>query len=219
MRKLKYVKLFENFTDLESINEDFLELKSIGKQLYSLLKKKGYEVTIKENSKKSIYSGGDTLVGSKDSKYLNNKGGVVEIHQFSDFEEIGVFIPAFAVAYQFVISPENKEIIKKRLNKPESYEIYQKDNFKDWSYLANAMFAEPGKSTETNEIIKNPEILKFVSKLGTDLINTIKSKYPNMLLNTQDKGGNFILYFAEPKTKKGAVVNPNQRSNKPDPNR
>jgi hypothetical protein len=38
-----------------------------------------------------------------------------------------------------------------------------------------------------------------------------------MLLSTQDKDGNFALYFAEPKTKKGAVVNPNQRPSKPNP--
>ena len=34
---MKYLKLFENFSDSESINEDFLELKSIAIQLYSLL--------------------------------------------------------------------------------------------------------------------------------------------------------------------------------------
>ena len=215
---MKYIKLFEQFSDLESINEDFMELKSIAKQLYSLVKSEGYEVEIKENSEKSKYRGGDTLVGTKDSQYLNGKGGTVEIHQFSDIEQIGLFLPVYAVAYQFIIAPENKEIIKKSLNKPESYEIYQKDNFKDWIYLSNAMFAESGKSTEVSEIIKNPEILKFVNKLGSKLIGAIKSKYPNMLLSTEDKDGNFGLYFSEPKTKKGAVVNSNQRPNKPNPN-
>lgn len=214
---MKYIKLFENFSDLESLNEDFMELKSIAKQLYSLLKKKGYEVTIEENSKKATYRS-DTLVGTKDSKYLNGKGGTAEIHQFSDIEQIGVFLPVYAVAYQFIIDPENKEIIKNRLNKPESYEIYQKDNFKDWDHISSTMFAEPGKSTSVSDIIKNPEILKFVNKLGSELIGAIKSKYPNMLLSTEDKDGNFGLYFAEPKTKKGAVVNSNQRPNKPNPN-
>ena len=50
------------------------------------------------------------------------------------------------------------------------------------------------------------------------IIDTIKSKYPNMLLSTEDQEVHFALYFAEPKTKKGAVVNPNQRPNKPNPN-
>ena len=225
MRKLKYVQLFENFTDLEFINEDFLELKSIGKQLYSLLKKEGYEVKIKENSKKSTYRGGDTLVGSKDSKYLNNKGGTVEIHQFSDVEEIGVFLPVYAVAYQFIISPENKDLIKQMIdkNKPGAYEkypgTYQKDISKNWNHIKDALFGQSGKIGTSDDMIDNPELVKFVNKLGNKLIGIIKSKYPNILLSTQDKGGNFALYFAEPKTKKGAVVNPNQRPNKPDPNR
>ena len=62
---MKYLKLFEAASpnDQEIINEDYLELKSIGKQLYSFLKKKGYNVTIKENSSKSKYRGGDELAG------------------------------------------------------------------------------------------------------------------------------------------------------------
>lgn len=221
---MKYIKLFENFSDLESLNEDFMELKSIAKQLYSLLKSEGYEVEIKENSKKSIYRGGDSLVGTKDSKYLNNKGGTVEIHQFSDFEEIGVILPVYAVAYQFIAAPENKEIIKKMVDqkKPGDYEkypgTYQQDISKNWSHIKDAIFGESGKIGTADDMIDNPEILKFVNKLGTKLIDNIKSKYPNMLLSTKDEGGNFALYFAEPKTKKGGVVNPNQRPNKPNTN-
>jgi len=60
--------------------------------------------------------------------------------------------------------------------------------------------------------------LEVIDNLGNKLIDTIKSKYPNMLLSTEDKETNFALYFAEPKTNKGAVVNPNQRPNKPNPN-
>jgi hypothetical protein len=41
MRKLKYVKLFENFKEIELINEDNLEVKNIAKQLYSFLTKNG----------------------------------------------------------------------------------------------------------------------------------------------------------------------------------
>lgn len=202
MRKLNYVKLFENFTDLESINEDFLELKSIVKQLYSLLKEKGYDVEIRESSEKSRYRGGDRLVGTKDSQYLGDKGGTVEIHQFSDVEEIGVFLPARSVAYQFIISPENKEIIKKSLYKPELYEIYQKDNFKDWDYLYRDAFVRTSKETDDSDIIKNPQILEFLGKLGINLIDTIKSKYPNIQIITEIKGGNFCLYFRETKTRK-----------------
>lgn len=217
---MKYIKLFEQFSDLESINEDFMELKSIAKQLYSLLKKKGYEVEIKENSKKATYRS-DTLVGTKDSKHLNGKGGTVEIHQFSDFEEIGVFLPVHAVAYQFIIAPENKDLIKQMMdkNKPGAYEkypgTYQEDISKNWDHIKDAIFGEPGKIGTAHDMQKNPEIIKFVNKLGSELVGVIKSKYPNMSLAYKDLDALFGLYFAEPKTKKGAVVNPNQRPNKP----
>ena len=221
---MKYLKLFENFSDLESLNEDFLELKSIAKQLYSLVKSEGYEVEIKENSEKSKFRGGDTLVGTKDSQYLNGKGGTVEIHQFSDAEQIGLFLPVYAVAYQFITAPENKEIIKKMLNekKPGAYEkypgTYQQDLSKNWSHIKDDIFGESGKIANIYDMQKNPEVVKFVNKLGNKLIDTIKSKYPNMLLSTQDQDVHFALYFAEPKTNKGGIVNPNQRPNKPNPN-
>ena len=221
---MKYLKLFENFSDLESLNEDFLELKSIAKQLYSLVKSEGYEVEIKENSEKSKYRGGDSLVGTKDSKYLNGKGGTVEIHQFSDVEQIGLFLPVYAVAYQFITSPENKEIIKKMVDekKPGDYEkypgTYQQDLSKSWTHVCDSIFGKSGKTANLYDIQKNPELVKFVNKLGNKLIDTIKSKYPNMILSTQDSEVTFDLYFAEPKTKKGSVVNPNQRPNKPNPN-
>lgn len=221
---MKYLKLFDKFSDSESINEDFMELKSIAKQLYSLLKREGYEVEIKENSEKSKFRGGDTLVGTKDSQWLNDKGGTVEIHQFSDAEQIGVFLPVYAVSYQFITAPENKEIIKKMMDekRPGDYEkypgTYQKDISKNWSHIKDAIFGSPGKIADVSDIQKNPEVVKFVNKLGTKLIDTIKSKYPNMLLSTQDRDIHFALYFAEPKTNKGGIVNPNQRPNKPNPN-
>jgi len=224
---MKYIKLFENFLDLEFINEDFMELKSIVKHLYSLLKREGYEVEIKENSKKSTYADGDTLVGSKDSQHLNSKGGTVEIQQFSDFEQIGVFIPVYAAAYQFIIDPENREIIKKMVDekKPGDYErypgtyqqdtqTYQEDISNNWLHIKDAIFGETGHIGTANDMIDNPELLKFVNKLGSKLIDTIKSKYPNMLLSSKDKDGNFALYFAEPRTRKGGVVNPKQRQHK-----
>lgn len=237
---MKHIKLFESFSKLQSINEDFMELKSIAKQLYSLLKKKGYEVEIKENSKKSIYRGGHSLVGTKGSRERTqfgvgsirkrgiwvqtyDKGGAVEIHQFSDIEQIGLFLPVYAVAYQFIAAPENLDIIKEMVNKkrPGDFEKYPgtyQNLAKNWSYVSDVIFGQHGKSASSYDIQKNPELGKFIKKLGADLIEAIKSAYPNMLLATEDKDGYFGLYFAEPKTKKGAVVNPNQRPNKPNPN-
>jgi hypothetical protein len=103
--------------------------------------------------------------------------------------------------------------------KPGDYEkypgTYQQDISKNWSHIKDAIFGESGKIANIYDMQKNPEVVKFVNKLGNKLIDTIKSKYPNMLLSTEDKETNFALYFAEPKTNKGAVVNPNQRPNNP----
>jgi hypothetical protein len=47
MKKLKYVKLFENFDEMvEMINEDNLEIKKIAKDLYLWFKKNGVRATL-----------------------------------------------------------------------------------------------------------------------------------------------------------------------------
>ncbi len=210
---MKHIKLYENW----SINEDYLELKSIGKQLYSFLKKKGYDVEIKENSQKSKYQGGDTLVGTKDSKYSNGKGGNVEIHQFSDVEEVGVFVPTYALAYQFIVDPSNDAIVKSWA-KGHMKELDEADKQKYWSNIKDWAFAEStGKVAYGSDIQKNPEIKKYIAKLGQELISIVKQKYPNMQLLFGDKNDYYAMYFREPKTKKGGVVNPNQRPNNKKP--
>ena len=206
---MKYITLFENFGGLEPLNEDFIELKSIAKQLYSLLKRKGYEVELKENSKKSTYKG-DTLAGTKGSKTYD-KGGSVEIHQFPDTEEIGLFLPVSSVAYQFIVAPENKDLIKAMVekNKPGDYEkhpgTYQKNIEKNWSHIKDAIFGESGKIASLSDIQNDPEVKKFIGKLGSELISTIKSKSPNIRLATKDADTHFGLYFTEPRTRSGAV--------------
>jgi len=72
---MKYLKLFENF---DLIKEDYLELKSIGKKLYSFLKSKGYVVGLEtegENLFKSLasrdYYGGKKQI-SKTEHPLDN---------------------------------------------------------------------------------------------------------------------------------------------------
>jgi hypothetical protein len=200
------------------LNEDYLELKSLGKQLYSALKKKGYEVEIKENSKKSTFAGGDSLVGTKDSKYLNSKGGTVEIHQFSDAEQIGVFIPAYAVLYQFIVDPANKSYLEQLYTKKRGKPGGELDEpAKYFSNLKDILFGEDGKVASSSNVMKDPEIKKSIAKLGQELLSIIKSKKPNMLLSFRDTDTSYAMNFAEPKTAKGGAVNPNQRPNAPKP--
>jgi hypothetical protein len=56
MKKLKYVKLFENFM----INENILELNSFAKKLYSFLKGENIEVSLKTQTPGGL---GGTLGG------------------------------------------------------------------------------------------------------------------------------------------------------------
>jgi len=221
MAQLNEVKRMQQLAGIlkeSQLNEDYLELKSLGKQLYSALKKKGYEVEIKENSKKSTFAGGDPLVGTKDSKYLNSKGGTVEIHQFSDAEQIGVFIPAYAVLYQFIVDPANKSYLEQLYTKKRGKPGGELDEpAKYFSNLKDILFGENGKVASSSNVMEDPEIKKSIAKLGQELLSIIKSKKPNMLLSFRDTDTSYAMNFAEPKTAKGGAVNPKQRPNAPKP--
>jgi hypothetical protein len=70
MKKLKYVKLFENFM----INEDILELNSFARKLYTFLKEKDVNVSIgKETSDRSYFN---NSIGGKDEDGKFISGGV-----------------------------------------------------------------------------------------------------------------------------------------------
>jgi hypothetical protein len=70
MKKLKYVKWFENFM----INEDILELNSFARKLYTFLKDKDVNVSIgKETSNKSHYN---NIISTKDEDGKLISGGV-----------------------------------------------------------------------------------------------------------------------------------------------
>lgn len=71
MRKLKYVKLFENFM----INEDILELNSFSKKLYYFLKGKNIEVDLRTQKPGGLSGtmGGTYGIGGRDDN--KGKGG------------------------------------------------------------------------------------------------------------------------------------------------
>ena len=54
MKKLKHIKLFENFNKIELINEDNLHVKRIAKDLYTFLKKNGVREVSLITDKKTI---------------------------------------------------------------------------------------------------------------------------------------------------------------------
>ena len=213
-KKKKEILNETNIGKVGLIKEDYLELKSIGKQLYSFLKKEGYNVTIKEDSSKSTFSGGDKLVDSNEG----GKGGIVQIKQFSDVEQIGVSIPSYAVTYQFLNNQGNYDKIKKVYadNRqdfgPEQKEKFLNDGdtwFKSsltdsWDGIAKTVF----KSKGCEDLSQHPEIIKSVNELGNKLSDIVKSKIPNMefVFDNQVSNCQFVMYFREPKTKKGGYT-------------
>lgn len=201
----------------QMLNEDFLELKSIAKMLYSLIKSKGFNVELKENSSKAKYAS-DTLAKNKNN---DNKGGSVEIHQLSDVEQIGVFVPYYAVVYNFITNPANRKYIESVVgkNNPDKlkYNIGLDEPQKYWTHIHTYMYGKGGQIADVLNSKNDPEIKKLISKLGQELTNAVKSKYPNMLFSFKDGETGYYMYFAEPKTAKGGIKNPNQRPNAPNP--
>jgi len=202
--------------NIEMLNEDYLELKSIVKYLYSFFKKEGFEVEILDvNSKKTQVRNGEHLVGTKDSKYLNNKGGTVMIQQISDKNAnnfIAVTIPTYAVAHNFIANPSNRNyleglILKNRPNtKGMDIMFSELNNYE--SYIRNTAFG-----SDFSDIQNNPEIKKYADNLGEGLMNIIKSKKPNIQFVSKHMPYQYQMYFREPQTAKGGIANPNQRPN------
>ena len=83
-------------------------------------------------------------------------------------------------------------------------------NKPDWYHEAVKKF---GNSERWDS---NSEILNHINKLGEELAQQIKSKYPNMLYRFRRDGENwwYIMDFGYGQTKKGGQFNPNDPKNK-----
>ena len=81
MRKMKYIHLFENFSSLDTLNEDNLQVKNIARQLYSWLKKNGVrEVSL---STDKINIGKDTA-NDADGKQIGDRDNTAKIAYYND---------------------------------------------------------------------------------------------------------------------------------------
>ena len=180
------------------LNEDILELKQMSKQLYSLLKSKGFNVTIVNKivtplnptnpASKGTITNKDTAV----STISTNGGG--------EFIQIAVQQGVDGEMVEIAITPS---IIARAIIGGE---------IADWSNKASAKFGNERSTWQ-----KNPEILAYVNKLGNELLVGIKTKYPNMSYKFAEQNFYYILYFGYAQTKKGGNVDPNQRPNAPKP--
>jgi hypothetical protein len=82
MRKLKYVKLFENFdSNIQMINEDNLEVKRIAKDLYSFLKKNGVREVSLSTDKLKI---GKNTTNDAEGRQISNRDNTAQISYYDD---------------------------------------------------------------------------------------------------------------------------------------
>lgn len=183
---MRYIKLFENF---ELINEDVLELKQLSKQIYALLKQKGFHIqmvkVVKLNpnplSKSTLSK--DTI---KDKQLYAGNSSAIQIEANEASEIVGIGIPTDAIVA--VLVGGDKE---------------------GWFKTAEQQFGS------TDKWQNSPKVLDYVKKLGVELTDLIKKQYPAMKFNYIDQNWNYIMQFRLSTTKKGGKINTNQRANTP----
>ena len=167
------------------LNEDILELRQMSKQLYSLLKKKGFNVVLEEQEQ--VYGpGGHPAYTTAKSKIENNKDGTQPVHivigKSQDIVSvyIGLWEITGAILKQQGVTIDNSNRVHIR-----------QDKFGD----------------DSNKWDSNPEVVKFVTALGNELVNQIKSKYPDMMYKLErTQRGSYALHFGYGKTKKGGKL-------------
>jgi hypothetical protein len=190
---MKHIKLFENF-NYELIKEDILELKQMSKQMYSFFKSKGFPVEIEEK------------ISDQKLKELADKGMV----------KSGLSVgPNKKNAYQWKGGDREQSTINKVStgefgSVPVKLHINEKEEY--------VMVAVPGNEVEKilqkdgkeitrkfgQNFTEGPETVEYANKLGVELSNMIKEKYPEMVYRFEQQHGYwFIMYFGYQKTAKG----------------
>ena len=189
--EFKRMKLLAGLITESQLDEDILELKQMSKQLYSLLKSKGFNVNIV--NKIVVPVNGGAATGTNRDQAVSTTGGgefiQIMVQQGVDGELVEIAITPSIIARAIVGG-----------------------GITDWSDKARAKFGN-----DWNTWQKNPEIVAYVNKLGDELLAQIKAKYPNMAYKFAQQNFYYILYFGYAQTMKGGNVNPNQRPNAPKP--
>jgi len=174
------------------LNEDILELKQMSKQLYTFLKSKGFEPELVTKITKPLWAGA-----------TYGQGGTVTSNKSS--------IGKGDQAVQIQIN-ETEELVLLAIT-PHSVAKILVGGGDDWFDKARKKFGD-----DSSDWFRNPEITKYVDKLGEELVSQIKNKYPNIIYKFEQQQGFFyVMYFKFGETKKGGTANPNQRPNAPKP--
>jgi hypothetical protein len=170
---MKHVKVFENF-EYDSILEDILELKQMSRQMYSLLKSKGFEVKISNEEGKVRAEGITTRYDMSNEAQLIVQG---------KSEVVWVIIPVFAVV-KLLMEDQLKDDTKL--------------NQENWWYPASKKYGD------SDAWIDNQEIMDYVEGLGKELLNELNSKYPGMEYKfTRDQSISYTMIFGYEETRKG----------------
>lgn len=184
---MKYIKLFENF-NYELIKEDILELKQMSKQMYSYFKSKGFPVEIEEK------------ISSEKLKELADKAMI----------NFGLSGPNKKNAYQWRGGDKIGKVSSSKWGDiPVKLHINEKEEVVMVAIPGNEvdrLLQKDGKGINLNgkDYTEIPEIIEYVNKIGVELQNMIKEKYPEMVYKFEKQSGYwFIMYFGYQKTAKG----------------
>ena len=189
---MKHIKLFENF-NYELIKEDILELKQMSKQMYSFFKSKGFPVEIEEK------------ISDEKLKELAHKGMI----------NFGVGGPNKKNAYQWKGGDTKQSTIGKVASGdfgsvPVKLHINETEEVVMVAIPGNEiarLLKKDGKEialTGTKGYTDIPEIVEYTNKIGVELQNMIKEKYPEMVYKFETQHGYwFIMHFGYQKTAKG----------------
>lgn len=107
-------------------------------------------------------------------------------------------------AAQIVVDPQNQVVTIAISSFTVAYVLSGGGN--DWIYAAYKKFGQ-----DTNAWFRNAEIKSYVDKLGNELSQQLKAKYPNMLYKFRTQEGFwYIMDYGYGQTKKGGQLDPNK---------
>ena len=151
MKKLKYVKLFENFKEIELINEDNLEVKNIAKQLYSFLTKNGVNTKLIAQTPSDNY-------GKKIGASLKGESNEALISYYDDPKTKQTIIQV-----QLYGGPTSKDLVlqveKKLLSSYPNLEQYSREEVPSPQFF-NLNFRVREKTTTKGGLVGNTQTNK-----------------------------------------------------------
>ena len=159
MKKLKYIQLFEIFSlyNLETLNEDNLEVKNIARQLYSWLKKNGVGEVSLSTDKINI---GKDSANDAEGKQIGSRDNTAKIAYYDDTTSKQTIIEVLLFGEEGKIQEVEKSLLSSFPGLGQISRDLEKDTNspKDKIYCLHFSVAE--KTTNKGGLVGNTNIKK-----------------------------------------------------------